>query len=221
MASRIGHGKPEYEPEQVQQEGVGKHPSAVIAAEKLFEILQADPFAAGDAEGRLVIPEGDLDAVHGEIAEDNEESQAGQQQHPQLPVTAQGHATRRPAAPAGGRGKRRSHGNLLPVSSFGQGGYPVCFFCFSLPIIQNPSRKRKEAKFLRIPLDFQRLSGLLKACAEFLRLWKVGSDTMVQYFRWSKTEEGGGCMLPETSVSFTGGDEALQRVYDAAETNAA
>ena len=75
---------------EVQQEGVRKHPPAVIAVEEFFEIFQSDPLAAGNAEGGFIVPEGNLYAVHREITEYNEKCQAGQQQHPQLPVTAQG-----------------------------------------------------------------------------------------------------------------------------------
>ena len=67
----------EQQPVQVEQEGVQEHPAAVIAAEELFKVLEAHPFAAGDAEGGLVIAEGNLHAVHGKIAEHDEEARAG------------------------------------------------------------------------------------------------------------------------------------------------
>ena len=75
---------------EIQQEGVQEHPSAVIAAEEFFKILQAHPLAPGDTEAGLVIPESDLDAIHRAVTENNEEGQARKQQHPQLPVPAYG-----------------------------------------------------------------------------------------------------------------------------------
>ena len=108
--------KTEEKTEEVQQESVRKHPSAVIAVEEFHELLQAYPLAAGNTESCFVIPEGNLDAVHREITEDNKERQAGQEQNPQLPVAAQGHTKPVPdSASACGSG----YGNTHQESSFG------------------------------------------------------------------------------------------------------
>ena len=74
----------------VQHDGVLEHTAAVVGVEEGLKVLQAHPLAAGDAEGSLVVAEGDLHAVHREVAENHEKDQRGNQQDPQLPVTAHG-----------------------------------------------------------------------------------------------------------------------------------
>ena len=80
----------EQQAQEVEQEGVREHPPAVIQLEELFKVGPADPGAAGDAESGFIVPESDLRAVHREIAENNEECQRGDQEHPQLPVPLHG-----------------------------------------------------------------------------------------------------------------------------------
>ena len=53
-------------------------------------MLESHPFAARNAKCGLVVAEGNLHAVHREVAENNEEHQRRNQQHPQLPVPADG-----------------------------------------------------------------------------------------------------------------------------------
>ena len=138
----------EKEAEHIQEESVQEHSSAVITGKEFLKVFQAHPFASGDSEGSLVIPEGDLDPVHGEIAEDDKKGQGRQKQYPQLPVPpcGQGH----PALQAGpARGGRTT--DTHPVTSFCCSVH-FCPFAFGFNY-RNPFGKRKKRKFCA-PLIF-------------------------------------------------------------------
>ena len=65
--------KAEKQAVQIEQNGILEHTPAVIRIEECTKMLQAHPLTAGNAEGGLVIAEGNLHTVHREIAEYNEE----------------------------------------------------------------------------------------------------------------------------------------------------
>ena len=71
---------------QAQLDGVPQHPVEVGRPEEALEPLPAHPRAAGDAQARVVVAEGDLDAVHGAVLVHDGDDHRDQQQHVKLPV---------------------------------------------------------------------------------------------------------------------------------------
>ena len=61
-------------------EGVADQGPAVVGGEEFLEVFESHPGASGEAQGAFVVFEGDLDAVHGEVAE-NQHGEKGGQEH--------------------------------------------------------------------------------------------------------------------------------------------
>ena len=67
-------------------QGVLQQLGKVRRGEEAFKVLEAHPGAAPDALHRLVVAEGDLQTIHGIIAEHQKIRHGGQQKQIQLPV---------------------------------------------------------------------------------------------------------------------------------------
>lgn len=101
-----GHQRPQADAERVPQDLAEER-----RGEGLFEVVQTDPFAAGQALGRVELAERQLDAPHRHVGEDRHEYQSRSGKHPQLPVALEvvGEAfepTRLAALDASGGGRR-------------------------------------------------------------------------------------------------------------------
>jgi len=108
---------------------VGKHLLEFGVGQELFEPFQADPFAAHDAVSGPVIPEGDLNAVHGPIMKNKQVDQGEQDQHMQLPIAAD------------------PNGGILQAASTGwRGMFPDRFYQFVCHFIHPFSHGRPAAK---------------------------------------------------------------------------
>ena len=81
----------------IGKEKISKHAAAVVHAEEVAEVLEQVKLTFGgcpgtgcNAQTHLEILEGDLNAVHGEIAEHDKICQCWQKQNPKLPLLTDG-----------------------------------------------------------------------------------------------------------------------------------
>ena len=86
----------------IQQQRVGQQSAEVVGVEESLEVLQPHPLAACNAEDGLVIPEGNLNAVHGHVVEHKEIDDCRQDHQVQLVFIAKpGVCTQSARQPAG------------------------------------------------------------------------------------------------------------------------
>ena len=84
-----GHRETPQQTVKAEQDGVFDHPPKGGRVKEAPEPVQAHPFAAKIPPIGLVIPEGDLDAVHGDVLVNKRDDHRDQQQKIKLPVVQQ------------------------------------------------------------------------------------------------------------------------------------
>src|SRR5690606_30200224 len=68
-----------------EHDGVAQEGPEVVAGHEALDVLQADPLGAGDPSDGGEVPEGDLDAVHRPVHEDDDPDDCRQDEEVQLP----------------------------------------------------------------------------------------------------------------------------------------
>ena len=121
--------------QKVDGQRVSQQPGEIVAGEKLLKPLQAHPLAAPQAAGRAVVLEGDGQAAHGRVAENEVIHQAEQRDgiHRLIPLEVGNHALSK---------------GLLP-DVYGGSGLLGSQFVHAAP----PISRRKEVSFrFSVPL---------------------------------------------------------------------
>ena len=102
-----GDGEAPQQAIEADKHRVLHHPPEGGRLEEPDEPVEAHPPAGGEAQVGVKVPEGDLDAVHGDVLVDNGQDHRYQQQGVQLPVLQDPLSQRLPAALGQGGGARR------------------------------------------------------------------------------------------------------------------
>lgn len=84
-----GDGESPEKVEQVEQQGIGNQTAEQIRIKEGRKVLKPNPGTAHNSLGNLEILKGYLDAVEGNIVEDDEIQNPRQQQHIDLPIPLQ------------------------------------------------------------------------------------------------------------------------------------